>query len=118
VRSALDLRACFIRTPYTSNVYLKARCRSLQLERAGARIASFFPPLIQIGPLGIVQSYGLAIRTARAGCAGAIKSAGLVAIAFVCGAGTLVIAAPLGLYVLGLSNIEGRPEPPTDTNHR
>jgi hypothetical protein len=40
-----------------------------------------------------------------------------VAIAFVCGAGTLVIAVPLGLYVLGLSNIEGRPEPPTDTNH-
>jgi hypothetical protein len=40
-----------------------------------------------------------------------------VAIAFVCGVGILVIALPLGLYVLGLSNIEGRPEPPTDTNH-
>ena len=40
-----------------------------------------------------------------------------VAIAFVCGAGILVIGVPLGLYVLGLSNIEGRPEPPTDTNH-
>jgi hypothetical protein len=40
-----------------------------------------------------------------------------VAIAFVCAAGILVLGVPLGLYVLGLSNIEGRPEPPTDTNH-
>jgi len=42
---------------------------------------------------------------------------GEVAIAFVCGAGILVIAVPMGLYVLGLSNIEGPPEPPTETNH-
>jgi hypothetical protein len=40
-----------------------------------------------------------------------------IAIAFVCAAGILVLGVPLGLYALGLSNIEGRPEPPTDTNH-
>jgi hypothetical protein len=36
-----------------------------------------------------------------------------VAIGFVCGAGFLAVGVPMGLYLLGLSNIEGRPEPPT-----
>jgi hypothetical protein len=40
-----------------------------------------------------------------------------VAIAFVCGVSIPVIALPLSLYVLGLSNIEGRPKLPTDTTH-
>jgi hypothetical protein len=40
-----------------------------------------------------------------------------VAITFVCGAGILAVGVPIGLDVLGLSNIEGRPEPPTETSH-
>jgi hypothetical protein len=40
-----------------------------------------------------------------------------IAIAVVCGAAILAVGVPLGLYVLGLSNIEGRPNPPTDTDH-
>jgi hypothetical protein len=39
-----------------------------------------------------------------------------VALGFVCGAGILAVGVPLGLYLLGLSNIEGRPEPPNQTN--
>src|SRR5258708_7340916 len=40
-----------------------------------------------------------------------------VAITFVRGAGILALGVPMGLYVLGLSNIDGRPESPTETNH-
>jgi hypothetical protein len=40
-----------------------------------------------------------------------------VAITFVCGAGILAVGVPMALYMLGLSNIEGRPQPPTETNH-
>ena len=40
-----------------------------------------------------------------------------VAIALICGAGILVLGVPPGLYVVGLSNIEGRPKAPTDMNH-
>jgi hypothetical protein len=39
-----------------------------------------------------------------------------VAITIVCGAGVLSVGVPMGLYVLGLFNIEGRPQPPTETN--
>jgi hypothetical protein len=40
-----------------------------------------------------------------------------VAIALLLGVALLVFSLPIGLYWLGLSNIEGRPEPPTEMNH-
>jgi len=38
-------------------------------------------------------------------------------ITIVCGAGIPAVGVPIGLYILGLSNVEGRPEPPTETDH-
>jgi hypothetical protein len=41
----------------------------------------------------------------------------IVVITIVCGAGILALGVPMGLYMLGISNIQGRPEPPIETNH-
>lgn len=40
-----------------------------------------------------------------------------VAIASLVGVALLVLSLPIGLYWLGLSKVEGRPEPPTQTNN-
>lgn len=40
-----------------------------------------------------------------------------VAIASLVGVALLVLSLPIGLYLLGLSKVEGRPEPPTQTNN-